>query len=405
MTTPVTAAGSRHSPAPAETPARWILTIGAVGLALYALFNLVIFVLVYINPEARSVVPVYRIGSLGWWAGQDIFGEGTAGFIYLPSFAVLYTPFALLGPQFGDIAWRAVSAALLAYSIAEVFRVVLPRFDARTRWLIVGTALLIALPGAANSLRNGQATNILYGLMLLATVHVIERRWWSGAILLGLAFALKPLAIVYILLVAALQPKIIPKLIVALIVLMILPLINPNPARALELYGLGIHKVLASGAPEAGRWSDITGLLGRFGIIAPESLLTAARVVTALLTLALGFIALRRNGLVRGMINLYALSIVYLMLMSPRTEAQTYLMLSSTLAIGSVIGWHVDGERKVPTLFIILAVALAAGGLGTAMLRATDLWWDPLLCLIYLPFLVRDCLTVRPGEPSADVGR
>ncbi len=389
----------------AEPPARWILTIGAIGLVLYALFNLVIFVLVYLNPEARSVVPIYRVGSLGWWAGADIFGEGTAGFIYLPSFAVLYTPFALLGPQWGDIAWRAVSAALLAYAIAEVFRVALPRFDSRTRWLILGTALLIALPGAANSLRNGQATNILYGLMLLGTVHVIERRWWGAAILLALAFALKPLAIVYILLVAALQPKIIPKLIIALVVLMALPLVHPDPARALELYRLGIHKVLMSGAPEAGRWSDITGLLGRFGMVAPESVLTVARVITALATLALGYVALQRGGRVRGMINLYALSVVYLMLMSPRTEAQTYLMLAATLAIASVIAWHADGERKVPTLYIVLAVSLAAGGLGTAMLRATDLWWDPLLCLVYLPFLVRDCLTVRADGLSAGGGR
>ena len=400
-------AGTARQPVPPrdEAPAPWILTIGAIGLVLYGLFNLVIFVLVYLNPEARSVVPIYRVGSLGWWAGQDIFGEGTAGFIYLPSFAVLYTPFALLGPQFGDIAWRAVSAGLLAYAMAEIFRIALPRFDSRTRWLLLGTALLIALPGAANSLRNGQATNILYGLMLLATTAIIERRLWWAAILLALAFALKPLAIVYMLLVAALQPKIIPKLIVALVVMMALPLLNTDTGRALELYRIGIHKVLLSGAPEAGRWSDITGLLGRVGIIAPESLLTLARIVTALATLALGYVALKRGGLVRGMINLYALSVVYLMLMSPRTEAQTYLMLSATLAIGSVLAWHADGERKIPTLYIVLAVALAAGGLGTAMLRATDLWWDPLLCLVYLPFLIRECLIVRPAPPLADGGR
>ncbi len=405
MTHTVPDAAKRTIANTAEAPAPWILTIGAVGLVLYALFNLVIFVLVYLNPEARSVVPVYRIGSLGWWAGQDIFGDGTAGFIYLPSFAVLYTPFALLGPQWGDIAWRAVSAGLLAFAIAEVLRVALPRFDRRTRWLLLGTALLITLPGAANSLRNGQATNILYGLMLLATTALIERRWWWSAILLGLAFALKPLAIVYMLLVAALQPRIIPRMILVLVVLMALPLVHPDPGRALELYRIGIHKVLMSGAPEAGRWSDITGLLGRFGIVAPESVLTIARLVTALATLALGFVALQRGGRVRGLINLYALSVVYLMLMSPRTEAQTYLMLAATLAIASVLAWHADGERKLPTLYIVLAVALAAGGLGTAMLRATDLWWDPLLCLVYLPFLVRDCLTVRAPALSVDGGR
>lgn len=390
--------------APAQPP-QWILRIGAAGLALFVLFNLVIFVLVFLNPEARSVVPIYRDGSLGWWAGRDIFGDGTAGFIYLPSFAVLYTPFALLGPQAGDIAWRAASAALLGYAIGETLHLAVPRFDRRALWLVLGTALLIALPGAANSLRNGQATNILYGLMLLATCRMIERRWWWAAILLALAFALKPLAIVYILLVAALRPAIIPKLALALVVLLALPLVHPDPARALELYGIGIHKVLASGAPDAGRWSDLTGLLGRFGIVLPENVLTALRLVAALATLALGHVALKRNGNTRGMINLYALSVVYLMLMSPRTEAQTYLMLAGTLAIGAVIAWHADGKRKEPVLFIVLAVSLSAGGLGTAMLHATDLWCDPLISLIYLPFLVRDCLTVRDEAPSSGGGR
>lgn len=380
--------GSRV-PAP---PAPWTLQLGGVGLALFTILNLVVFVMVFINPEARSVVPIYRVGSLGWWAGQDIFGEGTAGFIYLPSFAVLYTPFALFGPQLGDIAWRAVSAGLLAFGVAETLRVALPRFDRRTVWLSAGVALLVALPGAANSLRNGQATTILYALMLIATVAVIERRWWSAGILLALAFALKPLAIVYILLVAALQPAVIGRLVVALIVLMALPLIHPDPSRALELYGLGIHKVLIAGAPDLGRWSDITGLFGKLGIVAPESLLTVMRIIAALATLALGAVALRRNGRVRGMINLYALSVVYLMLMSPRTEAQTYLMLGATLGIATVLGWSADGERKRPILYAVLAVMLAAGGLGTAMLRATDLWLDPLLCLVYLPFLVADCL-------------
>ena len=46
--------GSRV-PAP---PAPWTLHLGGVGLALFTILNLVVFVMVFINPEARSVVPI-----------------------------------------------------------------------------------------------------------------------------------------------------------------------------------------------------------------------------------------------------------------------------------------------------------------------------------------------------------
>ena len=394
----------------ATTLPRWIAMTGRVGLVVFALFNLVVFVLVAIDPMNHSVVQVYREGSLGWWRGDDIFGAGTAGFIYLPSFAVLYTPFALLGAHVGDILWRLVSAALLALAIAEALRVALPQFGTRERWLLVGVALLIALPGAANSLRNGQATNILYSLMLLGTVAAIDRRWWLSGFLLALAFALKPLAIVFMLLMVVLQPAVLLPLLVWLVALMLLPLANPDLAHAWTLYGLGIHKVLVSGAPEAGRWADLTGLLGRFGIVAPESVLTVLRMIAALATLGLGWVTLRRNGRVHGLLNLYALSVVYLMLMSPRTEAQTYLMLSATMAIAATIAWHGEGARLRASIIIVLAVLIGATGLGPGALAALDLWWDPFLCVLYLPFLIADCLRLRPDAtapalPWGDGGR
>ena len=383
------------APTHATALPRWIEITGRAGFVAFALFNLVVFVLVAIAPTTHSVVQIYREGSLGWWRGVDIFGEGTAGFIYLPSFAVFYTPFALLGPVVGDILWRLVSAVLLAFSIAEALRVALPQFPRRERWLLVGSALLIALPGAAGALRNGQATNILYSLMLLGTVAAAERRWWWCGFLLALAFALKPLAIVFMLLMIVLQPAVIVPLFVWLVILMALPLVNPDFAHALELYRLGIHKVLVSGAPEAGRWADLTGLLGHFGIVLPEQMLTAIRLVAALATLRLGALTLHRGGHVRGLFNLYALSVVYLMLMSPRTESQTYLMLAATMAIAATLAWHGDRTKGRAMVIIILAVLLMVRGLGAAALAALDLWWDPAICVVYLPFLLTDCFRRR----------
>src|SRR5260370_38834994 len=96
------------------------------GVVVWILFNLVILILVWHDPEANSVVVNYRQGALGWWAGSDIFGPGIAGFVYLPSFAVLYTPFALLGEPWGDILWRLVSVAALTYALCPAPPLYLP---------------------------------------------------------------------------------------------------------------------------------------------------------------------------------------------------------------------------------------------------------------------------------------
>ena len=97
-----------------------------IGIGVWLLFNLVILVLVWRSPGVSSVVGNYQYGALGWWAGEDVYGPGVDGFLYLPSFALLYTPFALLGEPWGDILWRIVSVGLLTYAVWRALRLYLP---------------------------------------------------------------------------------------------------------------------------------------------------------------------------------------------------------------------------------------------------------------------------------------
>src|SRR5690606_14617921 len=140
----------------------------------FTLFNLAVLALVLIDPEARSVVPVYRLGALGWWRGDDIFGAGIAGFLYLPSFAVLYTPFALLGASFGDVLWRVVSIGTLAFAIWRSIGIMVPVMTGRRQWFVFGASLLLLAPSGFSAFRNGQATVLLMALMMLGSVAIVE---------------------------------------------------------------------------------------------------------------------------------------------------------------------------------------------------------------------------------------
>ena len=70
----------------------------------------------------------------------------------------------------------------------------------RMHWL---DWLIVAIPLAWDCARNGQATLIMTGFMLLAVVDAAHSRWWRATLWLALSVAIKPLAIVLVLLIAA----------------------------------------------------------------------------------------------------------------------------------------------------------------------------------------------------------
>lgn len=386
----------------------WITrAAGVAGLIAFVIANVVIL---YrdLTLHSSTVVPIYIDGSIGWWQGKDIFGTGYDGFIYLPTFAVLFTPFTWLGRDGADIAWRLGSAVLLAYSLERAVRCLLPDLRPLRRLFVLGGVMFLMLPAGVVSLRYGQATTMLYAMMLLGTVAIAETKWWTAAIWLALAFAVKPLAIVLLLLVGALYPKLSWRLLVALIAILLVPLIQPDPWQAAHLYRLGIDKVLSAGDPlDTRRWSDITGLLNRFGVTVSDRLLTELRVFFALVTLGVAAYVRRHASRVDAAFDILALSVVYLMLMCPRTEGQTYLMLGSTLGLYVAVLWHRDG--RVGAAWWLSAIALGYLGIAIAF-HQLEHWWQPLLCLLFIPFLLQRCLVgadrmSEPAErPSASVG-
>jgi alpha-1,2-mannosyltransferase len=358
------------------------------GVVVWTLFNLVVLVLVWLNPGASSVVDTYRQGALGWWVGRDIFGPGEHGFIYLPSFAVLFSPFAFLGAPWGDILWRLVSVGALTLAVWRAMRLYLPArsFDA------FGPALLLILPAGSAALRNGQATTLMLAMMLFATLAIAERRWWRAAAWLALGFAIKPLAAVLLLLAAVLYRPLAGRLLLCVISVLLLPLLHPHPSAAWHLYGLCLSKLFTAATPGPGGWSDITGLLNEFGLAAAPVTLTLLRLATAVGVLAIGYFSVRRQEGKIAALDVFALSICYLMLMNPRTEENTYIMLAATVGLFAVLLWQREDRPVRALLLAAICVAMGNQAYGELIYRPTILWLKPLLCVAFLPFLVESCL-------------
>jgi alpha-1,2-mannosyltransferase len=359
-----------------------------LGLAVWLVFNLLVLILTWRDPHNHSVLGNYRFAASGWWAGADIYGTSIDGFLYLPSFAVLYTPFWLLGDHWGDVLWHIVSASVLTWAVWRGVRLCLPD----RHFIAFGQILPLILLCATAALRNGQATTLLVALMLLATVAIGEQRWRRAAVLLALAFAVKPLGIVLVLLTGALYPRLRLPLLLGIVLALALPLIHPDPAAALHVYGIGFDKLVASSLPTRQTWSDLTGLLDKLGLALPTAALTAIRAVAALLTLWVAHLATRRQDRRLAALDLFALSVCYLMLMNPRTEENTYIMFSVVLALfAAIFRWSAIGALR-NWLLIAFALLLGCHNYGNWIFRLTEYWLKPLVCLAFLPILFEACL-------------
>jgi len=178
----------------------------------------------------------------------------------------------------------------------------------------------------------------------------------------------------------------------AVLVVLLLPFLNAHPAAAWHIYGLAFDKIVASSMPPPGRWSDLTGILATLGIGLPLTFLTILRLAAAFATLQVGYLAVVRQRRAVAALDIFALSVCYLMLMSPRTEENTYVMLAVVLALFAIMLRQYDGERFRYRLLVVFCIALGCHSYGRWISEPTVFWLKPLLCLAFLPILIEACL-------------
>ena len=134
-----------------------------------------------------------------WQAARDLLGDhspydvtsGLHGYVYLPWFALLLGPLALMPLPLAAACWYAANLAftwLAGSALLAALRAATPL--PRARWLLLATLPLLGL--FHDNLVLGQA-NLLLLLLLAAAMRgaMSERTSWAQGIPLGLAAALK----------------------------------------------------------------------------------------------------------------------------------------------------------------------------------------------------------------------
>jgi hypothetical protein len=338
-----------------------------------------------VRSPIRSIFDAYRDGVHRWWAGEPLYDvNDPRGFVYLTSSPLLFTPFVRLGAPYDDLLWRLCSVALFIAGIWRLLRIIVPERAP----LAMAVIMLLILPAAGVNVQRGQAEIAMAGMMFPGAADAAQRRWWRGAALLCLGFALKPLALVPILLYGALFPPLRVPLAIGVLMVLAAPFVGSDPGYVLAQDRAMIDTLLFAAQPGITRFNDIAMMLHRFGIDLPRAAMLAVRIGAAALTLWLALIAVRRMRHEEAVVTVLALAVTYLVVFNPRTELGSYMNLAALAGLSAASAWMRE-QRATAVLLALLVLGLGTQSYGNWIYRPTDVWLKPLLGLVYFAFLAR----------------
>jgi len=156
----------------------------------------------------HSVYPVYAWGSRHWWADQPLHAIyrdlDLDIYRYSPTFAIVFTPFALLPDWLGASLWGILSVAATFFALRVMVRELLPGLWPPRR---EGWFLGLTLFGSMSGIWSGQSNSLLLAIVIFAAVAIKRQRWWTASFLLALPVFIKIWPIAVVLLLMACWPK------------------------------------------------------------------------------------------------------------------------------------------------------------------------------------------------------
>ena len=355
--------------------------------------------------SGRTVVPAYREGALSWIAGEIIYKHiGVGGFTYLPQAAILFIPFALIPKVAGEVLWRLVNIGVFAGGLFQFAGLARERSGNPLFPLMT----LVTLPLAWDCARNGQATLALTGLMLLAVVDVAGGRWWRATLWLSLGISVKPLMIVLVLLIMAIDRPMTWRVAAGMAVTAAVPFATQHPSYVIEQYAAcwrNFTTAASVGAAEGG-WTSPFHALRLAGVNIPQTAQTVLRLAAAFGTLVLCRLSRIRHSAASSAVFVFSLSAVYLMLFSPRTENNTYAMLGPAIAFFLARSVLLEQHRASAVLLTGIASALAGSRQIERLLTpsAGTSWVSPLMAVLFCGYVVWRLLEEGRARDSGQAG-
>jgi hypothetical protein len=306
----------------------------------------------------------------------------------------------------GEVLWRFFTIGTLALGTLRVSQLASERFGRPIFSLLSVVGAIVALPGA----RDGQATLPMAGLLMLAFADASADRDLRSGLAAVCSLLLKPLSIPIMMLLGACRPRSIPVMLVGAAILLLVPFCVADRAWVVEQYGGFRHVLSMTDNLAGGKWATLSGMAANFDVPLSAPVRHALSLVAAVVTLCGCLLAQKSLRPSEAATTMYSLSMLWLMLFSPRTENNTYVCIAPTLGLGIATGLYgfgpdCIGKSRVRAALYMVAVALVIGSYELGKVVAPGRvgnWLAPLSCTFVLLDVWRDVFFRRPaGVTSA----
>jgi hypothetical protein len=294
-------------------------------------------------------------------AAQPLYREsdGHYQFKYLPAFALLASPLALLPLPAAKGAWFAVSSVLMVTLLGLSLRA-LPAVRRSPIVLLVLTFLAMA-KFYAHELVLGQVNLLFAAIAVLAVVWMRKGREAGAGALLALAVVVKPYAMIFAPWLASRRRRgALAAMIAGLVILLLLPALRYGWDGNLRLLGDWWRTVTATTAPNLLNQDNVSLSAMYAKWIGAGSSAALLAAVSAGVLLLLGAIVMAGRGLLQASDTLEAsLLLLLIPLLSP--QGWDYVFLIATPAVMLLINElpSLPRELRYATVAAIAVVALS----------------------------------------------
>jgi hypothetical protein len=178
------------------------------------------------------------------------------------------------------------------------------------------------------------------------------------------------------------------RLVVTIAAILLLPFATAQPHYVLAQYHDCWTKLRVSSQPDRA-FSDLRGLFWSVGCVIPMSIFFYMQVIAAAATLGLSFVVIKRWREPHASAFVLTLAVCYLMLFNPRTEGNSYVILTPMIALPAAL-LFVDGRHRRTAWILVLLAIWLTGNLWAYW--QTLHWMKPLACIIFIILMLRELL-------------
>jgi hypothetical protein len=311
-------------------------------IVLYSLVAIIAPLIQYFQGRINNFI-IFRNGTLHFFERVNMYAEYPEihydVFLYNPTFALLFTPFAFLNTLVGLLLWEIFVVCVFFYSIY------LMPIDKKAKIFVYYFVLMLLV----GSVQHCQTNPLLIALILFSFIYLEREQYFKSAIFPPLGFFIKGYGAICGVLFLLKNPKIKTFLFIALwfVLLLLLPLFWYSPKSVIVLYEQWKSSLLLDYSANSG-----TSVMGIINSVTNWNIPVLPIQIAGILILlfTIGYLSVKKKY-EQNKYEVLAYISIWVLIFNQAAEPNTYLISITAIAI-----WFTQSSKSKIEYALIIFV-------------------------------------------------